>query len=138
MKNFDTERNERASLERKFQMGGETFTYRAGVRPEDILSWFQMRSGETADELSQANQVAVYDDTILAFLDPGQAEKWARVRAEAEPPISLGDIADLIDWLFEEQAGRPTSQPSDSTNGSGSGGTGTTSTDSSPSPVEAV
>lgn len=139
MKNFDDARKERLNRERQFVIGGETFTFRPSVRPEDVLDWFEMRTGESLtgdDGLTQRQQVEVYDRTVLAFLEPSQDEAWAKVRADADPPITIKDISDLIEWLFEEQAGRPTSQPSDSSTGSGSGETGTTSTGSSLSEEE--
>lgn len=126
MKNFDEARNERASLERTFQIGGETFHYRPGVRPEEILPWFQMRA-EEGGELTQEQQLGVYDDTVLAYLVPGQEKAWKKVRETAEPPVTILDMAELIDWLFEEQAARPTGQPSDSSSGSESGATTTNS-----------
>lgn len=130
--------------ERTFKLGGEEFHYVIGVRPEEILPWFEMRSGESilsADgerRMSQREQLDVYDATIKTFLEPADHEKWDRVREAADPPLSLKDIDDLVDWLFEEQAGRPTLQPSGSSPGSEGGGTGTNSTESSPSEAVAV
>lgn len=136
MKNFDEVRLERAALERSFQIGGETFSYRSSVLPEDLLPYFKMRTKEPGEPLTQEQQIAIYDDTVILYLADGEDKKWRKVRKEADPPISLSDIVDLIDWLFEEQASRPTGAPSDSSTGSGNGATTTNSRASSRSRAE--
>lgn len=94
------------------------------------------RPGDPISTLSEQDAIRVYDQTILAFMEPGQDEKWQKVRnADAENPLSVQDLSDLIQWLFEEVSGRPTEQPSGSSNGSESGGTGTNLTAVSASPV---
>lgn len=139
MKNFDKVRRERIDRDREFIIGGETFAYRSGVRPEALVPWFQLQSGESLvgeTRLSQEQQLKVMDDTVLAFLEEGQAEKWASVRMSVENPVTLKDIDALIEWLIEEQTGRPTEPLSDSSPGSESAATTTTSTAPSPSVAE--
>lgn len=132
MKNFDEARAEREVRDRSFQIGGESFTYRPAVAPEGILRWSQMTGGEMPD-LTEVEAIEIFDETVNAFLEPGQAEKWSRVRdPQAKHPLNLSDLRDLVSWLFEEQAGRPTTQPSDSSGGSEKSETGTSSTDASP------
>lgn len=139
MKNFDEVRRERIDRDREFIIGGETFAYRAGVRPEVIVPWYQLQSGESLrgeNALTQEEQLKVMDDTVIAFLEDGYEEKWRAVRARTETPVTLKDMDSLIEWLIEEGTGRPTEQLSDSGSGSGSQETTTTSTVSSPSEAE--
>lgn len=132
MRNFDEAREERLKRDRSFQIGGETFSYRAAVAPESILRWSQMTGGEI-DPLPEETAIEIFDETVLAFLEPGQDDKWKKVRdPNAKIPLNVGDLKDLVLWLFEEQSGRPTSPPSDSSGGSGSGETGTSLTEGSP------
>ena len=131
MKNFDEARAEREARDRSFQIGGETFSYRPAIAPEAILRWSQMTGGEMPD-LTEVEAIEIFDETVVAFLEPGQDEKWARVRSkDAKHPINLADLRALVSWLFEEQTGRPTSQPSDSSGGPETEPTGTNSTDES-------
>lgn len=128
MKNFDEAREERERRDRSFQIGGQEFTYRPAVSPEAILRWSQMTGGEMPD-LTEQEAISILDDTVGAFLEPGQEKKWKAVRdPDLKNPLNISDLRDLIAWLFEEQAGRPTSPPSGSSGGSETGGTGTSST----------
>jgi hypothetical protein len=132
VKNFDEARGEREKRDRSFQIGGEEFTYRAAVAPEAILHWSKMTGGEIPD-LTEEQALEIFDETVQAFLEPGQSEKWEKVRnPNAKHPLNIGDLRDLVSWLFEEQTARPTTPPSDSSDGSESGGTGTNSTEESP------
>lgn len=111
MRDFDVARTERLQRERTFKIGGETFNYRAAVLPEDLLAWDQRH-----DKIGQ-EFLDVVDETVLAFLEPGQAAKWTAIRQQRENPVNIQDIVDVIAWLFEEQVGRPTGPSSASTNG---------------------
>jgi hypothetical protein len=151
-------RNERATRERWFTIGGESFTYRASVTPEATLRWSKLVNREyrveevlrdghgtpllkdgkpimhIVSDLSEAEALQIFDETVLAFLEPGQEEKWRAVRSPDNPnPLNLADLTALIEWLFEEATGRPTQPPPAST--AGPGGGGTTSTGSSPPPT---
>lgn len=133
MKNFDEARAERERRDRSFQIGGEEFTYRPAVAPETILRWSQMTGGEMPD-LTEEQALDIFDETVLAFLEPDQSEKWARIRnPKAAHPLNVADLRALVSWLFEEQAGRPTGKPSDSSGGPAKEKTGTPSTDAAPS-----
>lgn len=128
MKDFDVARNERLTRERSFRIAGETFTYRASVSPESLLAWDQ-RHDKVGEEF-----LAVVDETVTAFLEPGQDEKWQHIRQlGGDNPVNIQDIVDLIAWLFEEQVGRPTGPSPASTNGHVA--TGTPLTVDSYSPV---
>lgn len=139
-------RGKRLDRDRTFTIGGETFTTKASVAPEAVMRWSAMTSGEFVEKdedgkvikdeegtpistLSEQEALAIFDDTVLAFLEPGQEDKWKQVRSPDVPvPINLTDLQALVEWMFAEQSGRPTSPPSGSSNGSESGGTGTSLT----------
>lgn len=129
MKSFDERRAERAEKERGFIIGGEKFVRRVGVRPEDIIAFNQATGGESVP--TEEEWIAIYDETVLACIEPGQEELWAKVRAERENPLTVHDLLGLISWLMAEVTGRPTGASTDSSAGRDS--TGTTSTDGSSS-----
>lgn len=106
-KDFDAERstNGEAPKPKTFTMGGYKFTLRARVRPEVM----KLSSGEA---MTIADTVVAYDTFIKQILVEGDAEMWDKVRAEAEPEITLHDIEELSGWLLEQAAGRPTDAPS--------------------------
>jgi hypothetical protein len=150
-------RVERAAIpaeDRTFVIGGESFVYRSSVAPESFKKWSMMIGGEyvvkdergrpmlDADKqpistLTENEALAIYDDTVLAFLEPGQEEKWAKVRsADAANPLNLGDIKALMSWLFEVQSSRPIGRSNGSSPGSETTEPGTSSTAASSSPEE--
>ncbi len=135
MKDFDEARREREERDRSFTIGGEQFVRRVAVAPEQILTWNKATAGDI--EPNEEEWLALYDETILAMLEPGQAEKWAQVRdPELANPLTTGDLTALVRWLFEEMTGRPTGPSSDSSAGQNS--SATTSKDASSSkPVAA-
>lgn len=129
---FTVSREERLKGERSFKIGGETFTHRVAVAPEVIHPWLE--ASDTAD--SEADWLKILDETVVAMLEPGQEDKWRKVRdPEAENPITQLDLSALMRWLIEVTTGRPTGQPSDSSSGSDGSGTSSTVVSSLPAPV---
>lgn len=116
MRNFDEERQARLEQDRSFQINGETFTRRPGVAPEKVLPWVQMITGET--DPTEADAITILDDTVLAYLEPGQEERWRVARdPESDNPVTIPDLRRLLEWLTQEDAGRPTGQSSASAGG---------------------
>lgn len=152
-------RIERADRDRRFTIGGVEFTYRSSVTPEATLKWSKLvnreyrveevlRDGQgtpllddekkpilhIVKDINEEDALRIFDETVLAFLEPGQEDNWRAVRSsDHDNPVNLADLTALIEWLFEEATGRPTQPPPAST--SGSAPAGTTSTESSPSPA---
>lgn len=123
MKDFDEARKERETRERTFKIGGEEFTFRPSVAPESLLAYNRAITGEVTP--TEEEWIGLYDETIQSLLEPGQDERWKLVRkADAAHPLNVSDLNGLLQWLLEEQAGRPTGQPSDSSSSSGGNGTG--------------
>jgi hypothetical protein len=83
------------------------------------------------NDLSNTQFLARLDETVLALIDPDQADRWKRVREQADPPITLRAIREVVDYCMEVQSGRPPTQVSSSSNGSGDATSGPPSTDES-------
>jgi len=131
MQNFDVERDARLEGERTFVIGGETFTYKPAVAPEALVAWADMNA-----DTPEADAIRIMDETVVAFLEAGQEEKWATVRNPAlSNPLTANDILGVIKWLVEEQTSRPTMPSSASSPGSGNGGPGTSLTGELVSPA---
>lgn len=135
MKDFDLDRNIRSALDRTFKIGGQKFTRRASVRPEATLEWEGIRfmdpSSSPAEEF-----LGILDRTIIGLIEPGTNGKdhgrWAKLRAREDDPITTQDMLELIPWLIEEMAGRPTMPPSNSSGEPGPSGTSSTDDSSEP------
>lgn len=137
MKNFDEQRALRLKADRGFQIGGEQFVRRASVRPEAVEPWERVGSDP---DLTSKDVLGAMDETIINLIEPGTKgeahRRWVKLRGREADAINLGDLIDLVTWLIEEQAQRPTLPSSNSSPEPGT--TGTPSTDGSSSPVSLV
>lgn len=117
MKDFDQER-EQAKSQRtlEFTIGGETFRIKPFVKPETMDAF---AVGDTRqDEKGERRPVLdVYDEWVTSMLVEEDAPKWKRVREKADPPLNLEDIENVVFWLVEAAAGRPTARSSSSAPG---------------------
>lgn len=133
MKNFDEQRRKRLEQDRGFTIGGETFIRRPSVRPEAVSPWEAVASNPA---MSNTDILAAIDETIINLIEPGEKgeahKRWHKLREREEDALNLGDMIDVITWLVEEQAQRPTQPSSDSSSEPGT--TETPSTDGSSSP----
>lgn len=129
-KNFDTGRLARRKSEddRTFQLGGETFVIRPGIRPEALAPY-----DDIGTETTTAQVLEIVDDLMETLISPddGAHERYRAVRANEVDPIELPDLLDVVQWAVEVYTDRPTGRPSVSEAGSTS--TGTNSTDDSSS-----
>ena len=130
MQNFDEKRQQRQEADRGFQIGGETFVVRSGVRPEVLAQYETIREGMAAAEV-----LTTLDDLVLQSIEDadGGHDRYRALRERDDDPLTLEDLTALTEWLVEQHAGRPTRRPSRSTNGRRR--TGTTSTEGSSSPA---
>lgn len=113
MRNFDDARAQRAQADRGFQIGGEQFLRRSSVRPEATEAWEAVNLNST-----QKETLAAIDETICNLVEPGKGgeahKRWMKLRQREEDAVSLGDMLEIVQWLVEEQAQRPTEPPSSS------------------------
>lgn len=138
-KNFDEKRAARAAfMDRDFILGGEQFTMKASVRPEALVRY---ESLEESDNIETT--MAIIDDLIIAFLEPGSGgeahNRYRTLRERESDPISVEDLQELVEWMMEVYSARPTVPPGDSSESPGTTGTSSTDDSSSPDiPVEPV
>lgn len=106
------------SQERTFVVRGETFTWQ-DVRPE-VLTAFQPET-EVDPEKPETN-VDIWkqlDEQISLFLVPEDRERWAKLRAREENPVTIIQLNEILTWLVGEQTERPSQTPSPSGPGRG-------------------
>jgi hypothetical protein len=106
------------SQERTFVVRGETFTWQ-DVRPE-VLTAFQPEA-EVDPERPETN-VDIWkqlDEQISLFLVPEDRERWSKLRARDENPVTIIQLNEILTWLVGEQTERPSQTPSPSGPGRG-------------------
>ena len=105
--------NDLLAQDRQFKVQDQTFTWR-DVRPE-VLTAFEMdANGDDPNAVWN-----LMDAQILLFLEDDGHERWKKLRAREESPVTIGQINAVLTWLMEEQTGRPTEAPSPSASGRG-------------------
>lgn len=104
---FDAAR-ERRRQGRGFIFGGERF----GIGDIDIETYNTFIDLERPDTL--AEQTATSVAFVLEFLPDDDHDRFRKVMANKEDPITQGDLTALTVWLIEQAAARPTLQPSNS------------------------
>lgn len=113
-KDFDAERVEaNGKKPSTFTVGGQKFTLRPFVSAE-VLAEFGRREVQHYGDALDA-----YDTFIKACVLDGEAEGWDKVRREAEPPLTVGQVEKILWWIMEEVADRPTAASSPSRPGRG-------------------
>jgi hypothetical protein len=107
-KDFGSPTIEDDAEEVQFSLYGETFNCRRGV-PGKVMIDLAVRSG---DDSSPASNASVIDDFFKAVL-VGE-EEYARFDALCKDPdklIQIDQIMEIVTWLMEMYAERPTSRP---------------------------
>lgn len=133
VRGIEKDRAERASRPRTFELAGETFTHKPSVPMEVMANYFDMTTARI--EVDNQEAIKIIDATILGFLEPGQEEKWHKVRHDAQNPVTYSDAHSLIEGLLRSLSGRPTGESSDSTDGQKNGTTSLTASSSSEEPT---
>lgn len=116
MKDFDAARTAREQRDRTFRLSGREFRFRTATRPEETAELFDWLDGFTPN-LPQVEATALCDRAIKVLLEPEFGNAWDEVRAENDPPVTQGEILEIIGHILEVQTGRPILQLE------GSGGT---------------
>jgi len=86
-----------------FTICGTVFACREPVDSAVLDRFREAAAGQI--KLSIEAAITLYDQVVLAFLEPGQEEKWRHVRRVESDPITLEDIHAVITWLFEHVLG---------------------------------
>ena len=130
---IEAARKVREEGKRSFELAGETFTHKPAVDMETMAAYFDMTTLRV--DLSNTEAINVLDQTVLAFLEPGQEEKWHKIRHEGANPLTYEDVHTLIEGLLRSLTGRPTGPSIDSTDGRENGTTTLTDVSHSKEPT---
>jgi hypothetical protein len=114
-KDFDVERVAEYGKKKAatFSLGGEKFTLKTAVSAEVLAEFGRREVAHYGDALE------AYDKFIVACLDNGDGAKWDKVRKEANPPLTVGQVESVLWWIMDEVADRPTAASSPSRPGRG-------------------
>lgn len=111
MKDFDVERLKNGKDPETFTIGGEKFTLRDYVPAESLALFSRTEVNGFADTLK------VYDEFVKAVVIEKDYPKWEKVRQEADPPLTLWAVEQVVFWAMGVAAGRPTEASSSSRRG---------------------
>lgn len=123
-----------------FDLNGENFECRKALTPKNLqLAMRAFRSVKTEFELAAAAGVteenapdllSKISNVMIHFLKLESFDRFNALLQEDEPeePVDTVQLMEILQWVLEKTAGRPTPPSSDSTPTSPSDGTGTSST----------
>lgn len=129
MKNFDDAQRTRHEEKAK-ELGDRSFTFRS----EDFHVRANVRYGVIKavagiSENTDGNSVfEVIEDAVISLIDPtnNAAKRFRKVAAGEEFPVTFEDLIELLNWLIEEQTGRPPTPAESSSSGQTQNGTPST------------
>jgi hypothetical protein len=130
MQDFDAarkkrhEEREQALGDRSFRFGGQQLKFRANA-PYTVT-----QSVAALTEATDGSAVFdVLERAVLDLIEPGSRDAFLAAVRDEEFPVTFQDLLELANWLIEQQAERPPTQPDSSASTSET--TGTTSTENS-------
>lgn len=110
MKDFDAELDQDLS----FTIQGRQFNMRY-VRPEVLAAW-----GDEPDDEKSEDILKRQDERVLQFLATDDDRKlWVEMRKDEDNALPLVKLNEVVRWMVEVQATRPTNPPSPSASGRG-------------------
>lgn len=103
-----------------FKFRGEVFYVRANV-DYDVLASVAALTEET----DGSKVVTTVANAVINLIDPrdDSHERFYKVRSEGDLPVTFDDLMELLNFLIEEQTGRPPTQAESSSGGSSENGT---------------
>lgn len=123
MKDFSRERKKI-----EFQIDDDVFTAKSPI-PAQTLIDFAAKFTSLNQASTVEEQLAAFNGVLELVLMPASLETFTRRMSDAEEPIAIDQVEEIITWLFEEYGMRPTELPSDSSDGQPSPDSGTNSTE---------
>lgn len=139
MKDFDSQKARSGT----FKIAGQEFKYELGASPQAIARLVKEaadrrkergeddENGSVAERLSRPGEVILdqatdVDEEILFFLaNDEERQRWLDLR-QNDKGISMSDMAEILAWLWEEETGRPPTQPDSSSDSPSTNGTSST------------
>jgi len=113
MHDFDKDRakrhedREKEFGEKPFKFGGEMFYVRANVGYLGIK-----RVAALSEDSSGGETFDAIEASVFSMIDPRDdaLERFKKVTAGNEDPVTFDDLVELQNWLIGEQTGRPPTQ----------------------------
>ena len=110
-RDFDAERTANGQPQVTFKVGGEEFTVRRFVSA-DVLADFGRR-----DITNFGDTMEAYDTFVKACIEEADVPKWEKVRKEADPPLTVNAVEQILWHIMDVATGRPTEVSSPSRRG---------------------
>lgn len=129
IKDFDAEQLAEQEQDAK-EFGDKPFTFRGEtfhVRPS--VKYGVIKSVAGIAEADDGNRVfSVIEEAVLSLIDPRDDahERFRQVCDQEKFPVTFKNLISLLNWLIEEQTGRPPTPAANSSNGSTVSGTPST------------
>lgn len=97
----------------RFRIGDAVFECMPVLPAYAVQAWAEMSGGKDDDT---AKQIMAMIDFVKMLMTPESAERFTERMKQQDNPITFTMVSDIVKWLFEVYANRPTT-PSESSGG---------------------
>lgn len=115
----------------EFQIDDDVFRCHPRL-PAQVLIDFALKADKMGDSPTGEQGIQAMTDVLQATLIPEHYARFSARMKDAEHPIDLEQVNEIVPWVMEEYGLRPTEPSGDSSDGPSSLASGTSSTASTP------
>lgn len=119
----------------RFKIDGELFEGVPEIPGELMLEYGVKSALLSKDDLTTDEQLSIIKALMGIMVMPESFERLVARLRDRTNPLTIETFMKVMNWLFTQYAGRPTTPDSDSSDGSGDQESGTNSTESVPETV---
>jgi hypothetical protein len=106
MKDFTRERKKI-----EFKIDDDVFTAKSPIPAQTLMDFASAFSSMNEDSAVE-DQLAAFQGVLDLVLMPQSLERFKQRMSDADEPVSVEQVEEIVSWLFEEYGLRPT-QPSE-------------------------
>lgn len=118
-----------------FRIDEDVFEAAAAIPAEVMIQFAERFTSADPTSMSPKEQVGIFREMLEIVLLPESMAVMRKRMADPRNPVDMGQLDEIITWLFEEYGLRPTQESSSSSGGVSPPGPGTTLTGSTPGEV---
>jgi len=93
----------------RFRIGADEFQARPMISAQRMVQLAEM--GEKIDAAEGMVKLSIFTEVFELALYPESLERFRARLYDDDNPIGMGQVGQVIEWLIEQYAGRPTPPP---------------------------
>lgn len=119
----------------QFRIDDDVFEATPAIPAEVMIQFAERFTSADPSIMTPKQQVGIFREMLEIVLLPDSMAVMRKRMADPRSPVDMGQLDEIITWLFEEYGLRPTQESSSSSDGDSPPGPGTTLTELTPDMV---